>query len=135
MGKTELDEFLLLHELRVGTIVDDIATENGDRQWTVDFFGVGILDTTVEDEVVAVDAETSDYFPAEEDKGEDIAMLEGNERVVQHVKSVSFLPVLDTFQRNHKGQVHKQQRCQRKEANGTLMGVLLVFEEAFGTTG
>jgi hypothetical protein len=68
----------LLHELRVGTIVDDIATENGDRQWTVDFFGVGILDTTVEDEVVAVDAETGDYFPAEEDKGEDIAMLEGD---------------------------------------------------------
>jgi hypothetical protein len=65
----------LLHELRVGTIVDDIATENGGRQWAVDFFGVSILDTTVEDEVVAVDTKTGDYFPAKEDKGEDIAML------------------------------------------------------------
>lgn len=76
MGETELDEFLLFHELRVWTIVDDVATENGDRQWTVDFFGVGILETAVEDEVVAVDTKTGDYLPAKEDKGENIAMLE-----------------------------------------------------------
>jgi hypothetical protein len=66
----------LLHELRVGAIVDNIATKNRDRQWTVDFFGVGILETAVEDEVVAVDTKTGDYLPAKEDKGEYIAMLE-----------------------------------------------------------
>jgi hypothetical protein len=66
----------LFHELRIGAIVYDIATKDWDCQWTVDFFGVGILEATVENEIIAVDTKASNNFSTEEDKGEDVTVLE-----------------------------------------------------------
>jgi hypothetical protein len=65
----------LLHELRIGTIVYDITTKDRRCQWTVDFFGVGVLNSTVENKVIAVNTKTGNDFSTEEDKGEDIAVL------------------------------------------------------------
>lgn len=75
LREAKLDKFLLLHKLGVGAIVYDIATKDGDREGTVDLFGVGVLESAVEDKVVAFDSEAADYLAAKEDKGEDVSVL------------------------------------------------------------
>jgi hypothetical protein len=49
-------DLLLLHELGVGTIVDNVTTEDGGGEGRVDFFGVDITQLAVEDELVALGA-------------------------------------------------------------------------------
>jgi len=65
----------LLHELRVGAVVDDILAKDRCAERGVDLLGVDVLDLSVEDEVVAGGVEAHSHLAAEEDKGEDIAIL------------------------------------------------------------
>jgi hypothetical protein len=89
LGKTKLDKLLLLHELRVWTIIYDIATKDRRCQWTVDFFGVCVLNSTVENKVIAVNTKTGNDFSTEEDKGEDITVLgKKSVRVLSHKEDV-----------------------------------------------
>lgn len=66
---------LLLHQLRIGTIVDDILAEYRCGERAVDLFRIHILELSVEDEVVSSGANSDSGFLSEEDKGEDIAVL------------------------------------------------------------
>lgn len=66
---------LLLHELRVGTVIDDILAEHGGREGRVDLLGIDVLDLSVEDKVVAGSVEADGHLATEEDKGEDWAIL------------------------------------------------------------
>jgi hypothetical protein len=47
---------LLLHELRVGAIVDNMATENGGSERGVDLLGIDIAQLAIEDELVSLGA-------------------------------------------------------------------------------
>jgi hypothetical protein len=76
LREAKLDKLFLLHKLGVGAIVYDIATEDRNCKGTVDLFGVGVLESAVEDKVVAFDSEAADNLAAKEDKGEDVAVLE-----------------------------------------------------------
>ena len=66
---------LLLHQLRVGAVIDNILTKDGSSQRAINLFCVNILELSVEDEVVAFCIEADSHLAAEENKGEDIAVL------------------------------------------------------------
>ena len=66
---------LLLHELRVGAVVDDILAKDRCAEWGVDLLGIDILDLSVEDKVVACGVEANGHLATKEDEGEDIAIL------------------------------------------------------------
>lgn len=51
-----LTDLLLLHELGIGAIVDNVATENRGGERRVDFFGVDIAQLAIENELVALGA-------------------------------------------------------------------------------
>ena len=66
---------LLLHELRVGTIVHNILAKDRSRERTVDLFCIHISQLSVQDEVVALRAQTYCRLLAQENKCKDIAIL------------------------------------------------------------
>lgn len=66
---------LLLHQLGVGAVVDDIASEDGGGQDGVNLLSVDILELSVEDEVVSSGAYSHGGLLAEENKGENVAIL------------------------------------------------------------
>ena len=66
---------LLLHQLRIRTIVDYIFAEHRGSQGAVDFLGIDIFEFSVEDEVIAFGAQANRGFFPQEDEGEDIAIL------------------------------------------------------------
>ncbi len=66
---------LLLHQLRVGAVVDNILAKDRGGERAVDLLGIDILDLAVEDEVVALCVQTDSHLATQEDKGEDIAIL------------------------------------------------------------
>jgi len=68
-------DLLLLHELRVGAIVDDVLAEDGRGQGGIDLLGAHIANLAVENELVAQRADTDGRLASEEDEGEDIAVL------------------------------------------------------------
>ena len=47
----------MLHKFRIRTIVDNIRSEDGRCKLAVDFFGVDILQLSIEDELIALDTE------------------------------------------------------------------------------
>lgn len=65
----------LLHELAIGAIVNDVASEDRSGQGTVDLFSVDVLGLAVQDELVALGADVDGGLLAEEDKGKDVAEL------------------------------------------------------------
>lgn len=71
---------LLLHQLRVGAVVHDILAKDRGRELAVDLLGVDVLELAVEDEVVAGCVEAHGHLLAEEDEGEDIAVLYAGQR-------------------------------------------------------
>lgn len=75
LGQAVFHELLLLHELGVGAVVYDVGAEDGDRERAVDLLCVDVFELAVQDEFVALDAEVDGCFLAEEDEGEDIAVL------------------------------------------------------------
>jgi hypothetical protein len=66
---------LLLHELRVGTVINDILSEDRGGQDSVDFLGVDVFQLAVQDEIVARGSDVYGCFLAEENEGKDIAIL------------------------------------------------------------
>ena len=66
---------LLLHELRVGTVVHNILAKDRSGEDGVDLLGADVLELSVENEVVSGRAKSNSGFLSEEDKGEDIAVL------------------------------------------------------------
>lgn len=66
---------LLLHQLGVGAVVDDITSEDGGGQDSVNLLSVDILELSVEDEVVSSRAYSHGGLFAEENKGENVAIL------------------------------------------------------------
>lgn len=79
--KTKLDELLLLHELRVGAVVDDVGAEDGGGQGAVYFFGIEIGVLSIEDEFVTIEAEVDGDVLSEELESEDVAILRSVSRV------------------------------------------------------
>ena len=75
LRQAELDQFLLFHELRVGTVVDDIATKYGDRERAINLLGVDVLELSIEDEFVSIEPKIAGDFPAKECEGEDVTIL------------------------------------------------------------
>lgn len=67
---------LLFHELGVGAVVDDVATEDGGSQDSIDFFGIDILELAVQDKLVARGTNSDSGLFTKEDKGENIAKLQ-----------------------------------------------------------
>lgn len=67
---------LLLHELRVGAVIDDVTAKNGCGQDGVDLLCVHVAQLAVQDEIVALGTETDSHFLSKEDKGENVAMLQ-----------------------------------------------------------
>lgn len=66
---------LLFHELAIGTVVDNIPSEDRRGQDAIDLFGVDVLGLAIENEFVALGADVDGGLFAEEDKSEDIAKL------------------------------------------------------------
>lgn len=75
LRQAKLDQFLLFHELRVRTVVDDIAAKYGDRERAINLLGVDVLKLSVENEFVAIEPEIAGDFPAKECEGEDVTIL------------------------------------------------------------
>lgn len=54
----------LLHKFRVGTVVDNIRSEDGCCELAVDFFGIDVLQLSIEDELIAFNTEVDGCFLA-----------------------------------------------------------------------
>lgn len=65
----------LLHQLVIGTIVDDILPKHGRRERTVYLLGIHILQLPIQDEIIAFCPQTHGCLLAQQDKGKDIAVL------------------------------------------------------------
>ena len=83
-SKTRLDEtvpqhtyLLLFHELRIGAIVDDITSEHGSGQRSIDLLGVDVLELAVQNEIIARGADRDGGLLAEKNEGEDVTKLHG----------------------------------------------------------
>ena len=70
-----VSHLLLFHELRVGTVIDDVLAENWGGERGVDIFSIDILQFAVEDEFIAFGADIDSHLPPEHNEGEHIAVL------------------------------------------------------------
>lgn len=75
-GQGNLHKLLLLHELGVGAVVDDVPAKDGGREDSVDLLGVDVLELAVEDEVVTGRANCDGGLFSEENKGENVTVLQ-----------------------------------------------------------
>ena len=66
---------LLLHELRVRAVVDDVLAKDGGGEDGVDVLCADVLGLAVQNEVVARAADIDGSLLAQEDEGEDVAVL------------------------------------------------------------
>lgn len=66
---------LLLHELRVGAVVHDIASKHRRSQNSVDLLGVDVLELAIEDKVVSVGTNSDSGLLSKQNEGEDISVL------------------------------------------------------------
>lgn len=66
---------LLLHELRVGTVVNHILSKDRGGQDCVDFLGIDVFKLAVQDEIIARGSNIYRCLLAEENEGKDIAIL------------------------------------------------------------
>jgi hypothetical protein len=72
----QLPYLLLFHQLRIRTIVDNILAENWCGKGAVNILGVDMAEFAIQDELVALGANIDSSFLAEQDKGENVAILE-----------------------------------------------------------
>ena len=75
--QADLDELLLLHEDRVGHVVDDVGAEDGRGEVRVRLLGGDVGYLAVEDEVGARGAERDRHLAPEHRVGEHVAELSG----------------------------------------------------------
>lgn len=54
----------MLHEFGVGTVVDNIRSEDRCCKLAVDFFGVDVLQLSIEDKLIAFNAKVNSCFLA-----------------------------------------------------------------------
>ena len=66
---------LLFHELCVRAVVDNILSEDRRGQDGVDVLGRDVLELAVQDEVITIGSNIDGGLPAEENEGEDVAIL------------------------------------------------------------
>lgn len=66
---------LLLHKLGVGAVVDDVLAKDRTGQIVIDLLGIDVLLLSVQDKLVALGADVYGGLLAEEDEGENIAVL------------------------------------------------------------
>lgn len=66
---------LLLHELGIWAIVDDVLAKDRSSQNAVDFLRIDVLLLSVQDKLVALGADVYGGLFAEEDEGENFAVL------------------------------------------------------------
>jgi hypothetical protein len=65
----------LLHELRVGAIIDHIFAKDGSCKDGIDLFSANVANLAVEDEFVALGSDINGRLLAEEDKCEAFSVL------------------------------------------------------------
>ena len=68
-------DLLLLHELRVGAVIDNIPTKDRSGENSVDLLGVDVAKLAVEDKLVALGSHVDGGLLAEQDEGKDVAVL------------------------------------------------------------
>jgi len=68
-------DLLLLHQLCIWAVIDDASAKDRHGEWLVDLLSVEVGDLAVKDEIIALDAEKDGRLFAEENEGEDIAVL------------------------------------------------------------
>lgn len=78
-------DLLLLHQLRIWAVIHDILAEDRCGQRRVDLLGVDILQLAIEDQVVALCAQTHRGLLSQEDEGKHIPVLlaTGEEELVR----------------------------------------------------
>lgn len=73
--RTMFTYLFLLHELRVRTVIHNIASKDGSREWAIYLLRVDIFQFAVEDEVVPFRSKTYGGLLSKEDKSKDVAIL------------------------------------------------------------
>lgn len=76
LSEAILDEFLLLDELGIGTIVDHIRPEHWSGQGAVHLLRVHVFQLAIENELVALHAQVDGGVASQKHKGEDVAVLD-----------------------------------------------------------
>lgn len=66
---------LLLHQFRIGTVVDDTPAEDGGGERGVNLLSANILQLAIQDEIIALRTEKDSRLLAEQNKSEDITVL------------------------------------------------------------
>ena len=66
---------LLLHKFGVGAVVDNVFSEHGSGERTVDLLRIGVLQFRVEDKVIAFGTDVYSRLLPQENKCKDIAVL------------------------------------------------------------
>jgi glutaredoxin 2 len=51
-GQAKLDELLLFHQLRVGTVVHNVLAKNRIAEWAIDFLSIDVRLFAIEDEII-----------------------------------------------------------------------------------
>jgi hypothetical protein len=65
----------LLHELRIGAVIDDILPKDGCAERGVYLLRIHVLELAVQDEVVPLRVQAHCHLPSEENEGKHIAVL------------------------------------------------------------
>lgn len=71
---------LLVHELMVRAVVDNISSKNRSGEMSVSLFGRDLRELAIEDKVISFGSQVHGHFPAKQDKGENIPILERNKK-------------------------------------------------------
>lgn len=66
---------LLLHELRVGAVVNNVATKDRGGERRVNLFSANVAKLAIQDKVITFGAEIDRSLLAEENEGENVAIL------------------------------------------------------------
>jgi hypothetical protein len=66
---------LLLHEFRIGTIIDDVTPKYRGCQGRIDFLGTHIFELSVQDKVIALSTEINGSLLSQKDERENISIL------------------------------------------------------------
>lgn len=76
-----LPYLLLFHQLRVGAIVNNMATKDRGCQWRIDLFGTNVAQFTIQDEFIALGAQVDRGFLSKKDESKNITVLSKVEEV------------------------------------------------------
>jgi hypothetical protein len=66
---------LLLHELRVRTVINDMAPKDRGRERRINLFRTNVPELPIQDEFIALGAKVYSGLLSEKDKGKDVPIL------------------------------------------------------------